>query len=517
MEGTPPPLNPEEFQRRFQEFLRGPFLFPWARGAESARQQEPSKAKEKVLQFSLTPKQVKAYLDRFVIKQEEAKKVLSVAVCDHYNFIRSAVEGRPQPNYVKQNVLLIGPTGVGKTYLVRCIAQLIGVPMVHADATKFSETGYVGADVEDLVRQLVQEANGDVELAQYGIIYLDEVDKLATPLGVLGRDVSGRGVQANLLKLMEETEVPLRAAYDVQGQIQALLELQQGKPLQKTINTRYILFVVSGAFEKLTEIVARRLSKAQVGFQPRTPTQTPRWEDLWEEATTEDFIEYGLEPEFVGRLPVRVACSPLDEEDLFRILRDSEGSILKQYEASLRAYGIETEFTEAALRAIARKASGEKTGARGLMTILERILRPLKFELPGAGQGRLLIDQDFVEDPRGGLPRILDRWQQEQARNRAQELEEFAASFAQQHGLSLEFSPQAVDRLLAEASLEAGAVRRLCEEKFRDFEYGLKLIQKSTGRTRFTISEEAVLDPQGVLNRWVADACGGTTPDESSA
>ncbi|HYV30942.1 MAG TPA: AAA family ATPase, partial [Candidatus Binatia bacterium] len=199
--------------------------------------------------FDYKPRDVKAYLDRFVIKQEEAKKVLSVALCDHYHHVRMAVEGKDQPNYAKQNIILIGPTGVGKTYLIRSIADLIGVPFVKADATKFSETGYVGGDVEDLVRDLVRRAEGDVARAQYGIIYIDEIDKIAAAPNSAGRDVSGRGVQTNLLKLMEETEVPARAPHDIAGQIQAMMELTQGRGRKQpaTINTKHILFVVSGA------------------------------------------------------------------------------------------------------------------------------------------------------------------------------------------------------------------------------------------------------------------------------
>ena len=174
-----------------------------------------------------------------------------MALCDHYHHVRMAQAGDLQPNYTKQNIILLGPTGVGKTYLIRSIADLIGVPFVKGDATKFSETGYVGGDVEDLVRDLVRRSNGDVERAQYGIIYIDEIDKIAAANTTSGRDVSGRGVQTNLLKLMEETDVPVRSQQDIAGQVQALMEMTQlGKKSPSVINTKHILFIVSGAFRR---------------------------------------------------------------------------------------------------------------------------------------------------------------------------------------------------------------------------------------------------------------------------
>src|SRR6202012_246591 len=210
-----------------QEFMRqhlssGPLPKHETAGAPDSPEPEPSD--EADFTFDRKPRDVKAYLDRFVIKQEEAKKVLSVALCDHYHHVRLAREGKDQPNYGKQNIILAGPTGVGKTYLIRNAADLIGVPFVKGDATKFSETGYVGGDVEDLVRELVRRADGDIERAQYGIIYIDEIDKIATASNANGRDVSGRGVQTNLLKLMEETEVPARSPQDIAGQIQAMMD-----------------------------------------------------------------------------------------------------------------------------------------------------------------------------------------------------------------------------------------------------------------------------------------------------
>src|SRR6266700_987416 len=241
------PPSPDEFQRQLQEFVRQ--HFPGNATVTGFTRQDTSDASEKTetsdrdkaFKFDRKPREVKDYLDRFVIKQEEAKKVLSVALCDHYHHVRLALEGKESANYAKQNVILIGPTGVGKTFLIRCAADLIGVPFVKADATKFSETGYVGGDVEDMVRDLVRLAEGDVTRAQYGIISIDEIDKIAASNNLAGRDVNVRGVQTNLLKLMEETEVPARSPNDIAGQIQAMIDFtQRGRKSPSTINTKHI-------------------------------------------------------------------------------------------------------------------------------------------------------------------------------------------------------------------------------------------------------------------------------------
>ena len=375
-----------------------------ARRHAMAAEVGPKAEKPEGFHFDLRPRDVKEHLDRFVIQQDEAKKVLSVALCDHFQHVRMTLAGKKAPFYTKQNVLLLGPTGVGKTHLIRSAAELIGVPFVKADATKFSETGYVGGDVEDLVRDLIRRVGGDVSKAEHGIIYLDEVDKLAgSDSG--GRDVSGKGVQINLLKLMEDADVPVVSPNDIMGQMQAIMP-RPGQPPREggaTINTRHILFIVSGAFAGLTAHIRMRLAL--------TGKDVPagREEDLLESAMTSDFISYGFEPEFIGRLPVRVACQPLGADDLYDVMRRSESSLLRQYERAFAAYGITVKWRADGLRRIAKLASTEGTGARGLMTVCKRVLRGFKFELPSTRIDGFAVTRELVDDPKAALAALLKK------------------------------------------------------------------------------------------------------------
>jgi len=376
------------------------------------RHTAPASAKRQVIatakpsqefSFALKPTDIVRHLDRFVIGQTEAKKVLAVALCDHFQHVRLTLAGQEAPFYQKQNVLLLGPTGVGKTHLIRSAAELIGVPFLKADATKFSETGYVGGDVDDLVRDLVRRAGGNAKQAGHGIIYLDEVDKLAGRSEGGGRDVSGRGVQTNLLKLMEDGDVPLVSPNDVNAQIQSAMAAARGSSPggPDSVSTRNILFIASGAFSGLETIIRHRLEESPQNSKglPKTPES--------KDATTGDLIRFGLEPEFVGRLPVRVACHSLNADDLFNVLRKSESSLIHQYERSFAAYGIKIRFRDDGLRRLAELAKAEETGARGLMTVLERTFRDLKFRLPSSKVRSLTVTAGLVSDPLTALKALL--------------------------------------------------------------------------------------------------------------
>jgi len=529
--------NPlEEIQKQLQDLLKNKNMqvafAPFMQGMNpSSDDKEPEKPKggdkkekepepvkedplDSIRSFDRKPKEVRDYLDRFVIKQEQAKRVLSVAVCDHYNHVRRCIgDSRAQSaEYLKPNVLLLGPTGVGKTYLMRNVAKLIGVPFVKADATKFSETGYVGNDVDDLVRDLVKQADGNVELAQYGIIYVDEIDKIAAESSRGGRDVSGRGVQINLLKLMEETEVNLQSSQDMMGQMKAFMDMQRGgKPGKATISTKNILFIVSGAFDQLAESVRKRLDLTRIGFGSSGEQDMASSEiNFLNKAETQDFIKYGFEPEFIGRLPVRVACDELTKEDLAEILLSSEGSALDQYRKDFDGYNIKFDISNPAVKEVAKIAATEKTGARGLVTVLERIFRDFKFELPSTSIRKFSVDADTVSRPQDALKELIADNLDLLDENLLIDVDRYVDSFKREHGLELRFNKAAKVAVVKEASEQNRSVLALCEKKFKDFEHGLKIISQRTKKNFFNVDKKVIDDPDKELSRWVVESFSQT-------
>ena len=378
---------------------------------EKEKSKKESSALEKI-DFNLKPQELKDYLDQYIVKQDRAKTIIATKVCTHFNRIRfnhslPQEDGGRSVGQIKNNIIMIGPTGVGKTYMIKLVAKKLGVPMVKADATKFSETGYVGGDVEDLIRQLYHEAGEDKELAEHGIVYLDEVDKIASSPNLLGPDVSRTGVQRALLKPMEETDVDLKTPHDPISQLQAIERYRRtGKVERKTINTRNILFIVSGAFNSLAEIIKKRLRAQGMGFTAMVSSKEADAEFL-DHVRAEDLIEFGFESEFVGRLPVVAVLDPLSEVDLHEILKNPNNPIITSKKKDFKSYEIDLKIDDGALAAFAKQAAAEKTGARGLVGAIERCLIPFEASLPSTDIKRLSVSAPTVDNPESQLEQLL--------------------------------------------------------------------------------------------------------------
>ncbi len=334
------------------------------------------------------PAEIKAFLDQYAIGQEEAKKALSVAVYNHYKRVLSG--DNSDVELQKSNILMLGPTGCGKTYLAQTIAKLLKVPFAIADATALTEAGYVGEDVENILLKLIQAADYDIKKAEYGIIYLDEIDKITKKSENVSitRDVSGEGVQQALLKIIEGTvaSVPPQG-----GRKHPHQEMYQ-------IDTTNILFICGGAFDGLEKIVENRLGSNSIGFGAEVHEKIDIGVgEYFKQVLPQDLVKYGLIPEFVGRVPMVVALEQLDEDALVRILTEPKNAIIKQYKRLLELDGVELQFTEEAVKAIARKSFERKTGARGLRAILEKAMLNLMYSIPSDETiGSVLVTEDVI-------------------------------------------------------------------------------------------------------------------------
>ncbi|MBU1921434.1 AAA family ATPase [bacterium] len=447
------------------------------------------------IDFKLKPMELEAYLQQYVVHQDPAIEILATKICTHFHRRRLEFEDpstEPTVGQIKSNILMIGPTGVGKTYIVKLIADKIGVPFVKGDATKFSETGYVGGDVDDLIRDLVREAGGEIKLAEYGIVYVDEIDKIAASGSMHGPDVSRTGVQRALLKLMEDTEVDLRTPHDLAGQMEAVMETQRkGKASRKKVSTKNILFIVSGAFNSLPEIIGKRLAKGTMGFRgPRDIVSDPK--ELIKKVTTTDLVEYGFESEFIGRLPVVAQLSDLSEEGLYDILMNPHSAVIQGKKRDFAAYGIELEFEEEVLREIAKRAHVQGIGARGLTSVVESILIQFEKLLPSSSVRKLKVTRDLIENPNQAAIEMLTN----------DAIAGFQRDFLEKHGFILEIPTESRIWIRDHLKVKPSEIRKKLMEMFTNYEYGLKL----TGRQNLQLTPDVLKDPDTYLDRMIKDA-----------
>ncbi|MDO9566442.1 MAG: AAA family ATPase [Candidatus Desulfaltia sp.] len=579
--------EPKEIEKEISEFLAkkfgdnvkiiSPIVVPQAVTLENEGK-EPKKKKRPA--FNLKPEDLISHLDQYIVKQDKAKAILSTKICTHFNRIKHAKAFPESVNEIvggiKNNVLMIGPTGVGKTYMIKLIAKKIGVPFVKGDATKFSETGYVGGDVEDLVRDLVREADDDIELAQYGIIYIDEVDKIASSRNLIGADVSRTGVQRALLKPMEETDIDLKVPHDPISMLQEIERYRKtGKRDKRTINTQNILFVMSGAFTDLAELIKKRVSEKGIGFGAYITSPREQTEFL-QQVTPEDLTKYGFESEFVGRLPIKAVFERLTEEDLYEILKNPNNPIILGKKLDFAAYGIKVKFEDEALRILSKRAFNENTGARGLISVFEMALLLFEKKLPSTDLKKFPVTAFVVKEPEKALETLLSPLNKENLtasfndlaskekefikeyvqKNRERlrerynltmtpsridivgsfyckhimdversvekiktfydEIKKIELFFFQNHDINIVMEEDAIDFIIKQFIDSGIKLEEFYQQLIIDFELGFKLIKEKTGENRFFITKQALLGPESFISNLIKNELKNNNPPEKA-
>ncbi len=568
--------NPREIEKEISEFLSrkfggsvkivSPIVLPREVPPEEA---EAPKKKEQKINFDLIPEDLVSYLDQYIVKQDDAKAILATKICTHFNRIKHA-DISPEKNDeivggIKNNILMIGPTGVGKTYMIKLIAKKIGVPFVKGDATKFSETGYVGGDVEDLIRDLVREANDDIKLAQHGIIYIDELDKIAANRQLIGADVSRTGVQRALLKPMEETDVDLKVPHDPISMMQEIERFRKtGKRDKRSVNTKNILFIMSGAFSDIPEIIKKRMKDQGIGFGAKIISAQEEV-DILKHVKSEDLIEFGFETEFVGRLPVKAVFDNLTECDLYEILSNLNNPVILGKKLDFAAYGIDIKFESEVFRILAKRAFEENTGARGLVSAIEKALLLFEKKLPSTNIKKFSATVSVMDDPKGSLEKLLEISNTKELNKTFEKLEleekkiinEYITAnkknLSDKHNLTLTptrinivasyycknimdignaikniksyyddikkielyffknsdinivLEENAIDFIIEQLINYGIKLDNLYKKLTGEFEDGLKVIREKTGKNRFFITKDALLDPESFINRLIKD------------
>jgi len=566
--------DPREIEKEISEFLSkkfggsvkivSPIVLPQEVPLE--KEEAPPK-KEQKINFDLIPEDLVSYLDQYIVKQDDAKAILATKICTHFNRIKHANVSPEKINEIvgsiKNNILMIGPTGVGKTYMIRLIANKIGVPFVKGDATKFSETGYVGGDVEDLIRDLVREANDNIELAQHSIIYIDELDKIAANKQLIGADVSRTGVQRALLKPMEETDVDLKVPHDPISMIQAIERFRKtGKRDKRSVNTKNILFIMSGAFSDISEIIKKRMKDQGIGFGAKIISAQEEV-DILKHVKSEDLIEYGFETEFVGRLPVKAVFDNLTESDLYEILKNPNNPIILGKKLDFAAYGIDVKFEDKVFRILAKHAFEENTGARGLVGVIEKALLLFEKKLPSTNIKKFPVTVSVMDDPKGSLKKLLEisntkepdqifeRLELEEKKfineyitankknlsnkynltltqsridivasyycknirdignaiknikSYYDDIKKIELYFFKNSDINIVLEENAIDFIIEQLINSGITLDNLYKKLTGEFEDGLKFIREKTGENRFFITKDALLDPERFINKLI--------------